>query len=177
MEEKEFDKRSFFWEADTETYNELQKLIKFVSFVSELKECSEEDKIKAGKIIDVIKNLHHAELISHLGIDLDLKDHSVTIGSNKKPGVYLRKWRVWFECEFFQIEAASYHSDEPGEYYDDQYSYNSFVSFNKDHDSSNGYERKSINEDINEFVNDALHYESYLTKTLNNVEVDIDIWG
>ncbi len=177
MEEKEFDKNTFFWEADDKTYKELQKLIKFVSFVSELKECNEEDKIKAGKIIDIIKNLNHAELISHFNVCLELRDYNITLESKVNPGIYLRNWTILFECGFFQIEAASYYSDKPGEPFNDQYSYNSYVSFKKEHDNSNGFERIFINEDIDEFVKDALNYESYLTKDLDDVEVYIDIWG
>lgn len=173
MEEKEFDKNTFFWEADDKTYNELQKLIKFVSFVSELKECNEEDKIKAGKIIDVIKNLNHAELISNFNVCLYLRDYT----KKESPDIYLRKWMIWFECGFFQIEVASYYSDKPGEPINEQYFYTSYVSFKKEHDSSNGFERIFINEDIDEFVKDALNYESYLTKDLDDVDVDIDIWG
>ena len=177
MEDKEFDKKSFFWEADDETYNELQKLIKFVRFVSELKECSEADKIKAVKIIDVIKNLNHAELIRHFNVCLDIKDYTPTKYRKENPGIYLRKWMIWFECGFFQIEAASYHSDEPGEPFDDQYYYESYVSFRKEHDSSNDFERIYINKDIDDFVNDALNYESYLTKDMDDVDIDINIWG
>ena len=173
MEDNEFDKNTFFWEADDKTYNELQKLIKFVKFVSELKECSEEDKLKVEKIIDVIKNLNHAELISNFNVCLYLRDNTI----KESPDIYLRKWMIWFECGFFQIEAASYYSDDPGEPIDDHYFYTSYLSFKKEHDSSNGFERICINKDIDEFVNDALNYESYLTKSLNDVEIDIDIWG
>ncbi|MFZ4413863.1 MAG: hypothetical protein ACOYOV_12335 [Bacteroidales bacterium] len=176
MEEKEIDKKSFFWGADDETYNELQKLKKFVRFVSELKECSEEDKIKAGKIVDVIKNLNHAELISHFNVCLNLTDYTPPKYRKENPSIYLRNWTIWFECGFFEIEAASYYSNEPIEPFNGQYSYNSYVSFRKEHDSSNGFERIYINKDIDEFVNDALNYESYLTKDLDDVDVNIDIW-
>ncbi len=177
MKEKEFDKKSFFWEADVETYNELQKLIKFVSFVSNLKECSEEDKRKASKIIDVIKYFNHAELISHFDIWFFIKDNSISRDSNKNPDIYLRNWVISLDCGSLEISAGSFDFHRNYSPVDEHFYYSSCINFAKDWEGINDNKRVRISVDINEFVNDALNYKSYLTNTLKDIEVDIDVWG
>lgn len=176
MENQELNKAEFFWKADDQTYNELQKLIRFVSFVAGMDECSAGGKRKAEEIIEVIKNINEPEKIKHFNVCLDLKDLTF-YDKNKDKGIYLRGWNLWFECGFLVIEAASYQRENlPTDPYEGHLFYKSYVGFKKDGPYNEQFKRVCLEDDITEFVDDALNYKEYVTATLNEIEIDIDVW-
>lgn len=162
---------AYFREIDIKTYNELQKLIRFVNLVADMNECSAKDKTKAKEIIDIIKNINIPEKIKHFNVCFDLKNYAYDSYKVGDKIINFRKWDVWFEFGFFQIEAATYYINDINPI-EEHFYYNSYVSFRKDDDIS---EKVCITSDIDEFVADAMNYKNYITDTLKKIDIDIDI--
>jgi len=176
MTYQEPNKAEYFWKADDQTYNELQKLIRFVRFVAGMEECSVEGKRKAEEIIEVIKNINEPEKIKHFNVCLGLKDLTF-YDKNKDKGIYLREWNLWFECGFLEIRAASYQRDKPPpEPNEEHFYYHSYVSLKKDGEYNEDFKRVYLESDINDFVEDALNYKEYVMDTLNEIDLDIEVW-
>jgi hypothetical protein len=68
--------------------------------------------------------------------------------------------------------AQSKHTHEPLGSYGEDFYFNSMIYFKKEI----SYERMYMSNDLEYFVADALKYERYITETLNEVEVEIDVY-
>jgi hypothetical protein len=159
------------WKPDKVTYDNIQKLKKFVDFVSNLEYATGLDKRKAKEIISLIENIDKPKTHKEWNVCLDIFDPEIQYG-NEKEGFYWRKWSVYFELGTLQIEAETYHTaDDSGHYGDDFYYYGD-IFFNKNIICDRVYFEK----DINEFINDAVNYKNYVTESLNVIEIDIDVW-
>jgi len=162
---------SEFWIIDNDTYNKLQPLKTFVDFVAGLKYSTPDEKQKAIEIRNLIDNIDKPETFKSWNVCLDIFDTSIQNGNNKEGGVYWRKWSVYFELEFLEIEAMTKHIEDPINHYGNDYYYGAFISFGKEPYNSRLY----FKEDLKMFIEDAKCYEKYITASLNEVEVDIDI--
>ena len=161
---------SEFWIPDIETYNQLQKLKKYVDFVAGLAYSSAEDKTKAEEIKLLIETIDKPEsFLNNWWVGLDIFDYDIQGG--RGTGIYWRKWWVSFELDSLVVEAESYHSDDPG-YCVDYYHFDGFVNFQKEIT----HQRVWMDTDLDEFIEDAMNYKSYVTEALNEIEVDIDVW-
>lgn len=161
---------SEYWVPDIETYNQLQKLKKFVDFVVGLEYSKAEDKTKAEEIKLLIENIDKPEsFLKNWWIGLDIFDYDIQGG--RGTGIYWRKWLVSFELDTLEIEAESYHNDDPG-YCVDYYHFHGYVNFQKEIT----HQRVWMDTDLDEFIEDAMKYKSYVTEALNEIEVDIDVW-
>jgi hypothetical protein len=161
---------SEFWIPDVDTYNHLQKLKKFVDFVAGLEYSTSEDKTKVEEIKLLIENIDKPESFKEWCVSIDIYDWEVQGGHGK--GIYWRGWCVWFELGMLEIEAF-YHILDENRYTDDYSSYYDYINFNKEIKG----ERVYMDTDLNEFIEDAMNYKSYITETLNEIEVEIDIWN
>jgi hypothetical protein len=159
------------WIADTDTYNKLQKLKVFVNFISALKYATEKDKQAASEIINLIENINKPETFKSWNVCLDIFDREIQYGANKKEGFYWRSWSVYFEIDTIEIEVKSRHTCEPLGHYGDDFNFYAMVSFVKE----NTFDRIYMPADVESFVADALKYESYITESLNVVEIDIEV--
>ena len=153
--------KSEFWIPDSETYNHLQKLKKYVDFVAGLEYSTAEYKTKAEEIKLLIENINKPEsFLKNWFVGLDIFDYDIQGG--RGTGIYWRKWCVSFEFGSLEIEAESYHSDDPG-YCIDYYHYNGGIFFEEEITCQRIY----METDLNEFIEDAMNYKSYITETLN----------
>jgi len=177
MDNQAFDKIAYFWKVDDKTYNELQKLIRFVGFVASMEECSTGGKSKAEEIIDILKAINEPNKIKHFNVCLDLRNFTLYHKNEADKGIYLRKWEVWFECGFFEIEASSFQINKPPmDPYDGHLYYRAHVVFKEAVNFDESFKRVYIESDIDEFVEDALNYKNYVTGTLNDIDIDINVW-
>jgi len=158
-----------YWIADDDTYSKLQKLKEFVDFVAGLEYTTDEQKTHVAEIKTLIETINKPETIKDWYIGIDIFDSEVQ--TRKREGIYWRKWMVCFEEDRLVIEAQSKHS-EYFDYSTDFYNYNGSVNFLKDCSPQRIY----LENDPNEFIADAKNYKSYITETLNEIEIDINIW-
>ena len=165
-------KQNKIWKIDKLAYEEIQKLKCFADFISELEFIEPKQKAKIDEIKSLIESIDRPEIHKNWNICLNIFDREIQDGTNEKEGFYWRKWSVYFEMESLEIEAESNHTaDDLGHYGDDFNCYGA-VYFGKNIDGDRIY----LDTDLNEFVNDAKQYKKYLTETLNDIEIDIDIW-
>ena len=79
-----------YWQPDKETYDELQQLRTFLSFVANLKEATAKDKEAAEKIDAFIINIDKIETKREWNICLDIFDYEIQTGLNNTGGIYHR---------------------------------------------------------------------------------------
>lgn len=70
------------------------------------------------------------------------------------------------------IEAESKHTADVLGHYGDDFCYYSEIHLGEDSKIQGAY----MNVDISEFIKDSMSYEKYITDSLNDIEIDIDIW-
>lgn len=158
-----------YWTPDTKTYQELQKLKKFVDFVAGLEYVSPEEKNNAEIIKQQIENFNQPYPTYECHVSLNLFNYDLRECKGK--GTYRRKWSVCFERNIFEIEAKC--QDVGDDYYkDNKTTYYGIIYFKKDIPCKRMY----METDINEFIADAMNYKSYINESLNEIEVNIEIW-
>ena len=158
-----------YWTPNKLIYNNIQELKKFVKFVSNLEFAEIGDRSKADEIIYLIENIDKPETYKDWYIYLNIFDRELQNDSTKD-GTYWRKWLVYFESGVLGIEAESKQVNIL-EHSGDDFCYYGGVYFAKDLNCQRIY----LNVDVNEFINDAYDYKKYITETLNDIEVDIEI--
>ena len=144
------------WIPDEFCYLELQKLKKFVFFISELDLCSVLDKNKAFEIIELIENINNPETYKDWNLSLDIFDEEIRDGKERESGIFWRNWSVWFDKNSINIEAETKHTNEIGHYGVD-YSYYGTIYLTKEIQC----ERIYMKNDLNDFFSDALNYKKY----------------
>ncbi len=168
MESKKID----YWKPNKATYNKIQQLKEYINFIAQLECSNEKDKRNAEEIIFLIENIDKQTTYKNWMVCLDIFDREVQDGTNKNGGFYCRKWSVSFESGFLEITAESKHTSEPLEHFGDDYYYYGGVYF----DNNMKGKRIFLDQPITEFINDVKQYKKYITKTLNDVEMDINVW-
>ena len=164
--------QSKIWKLDKKTYEEIQKLKYFTDFISELELITPEQKLKVEKIKYLIENIDKSETHKQWNICLDIFDREIQDGRNDKEGFYWRKWSVYFESDSLEIEAESNHTSDDLGHYGDDFFYYGTVYFRENIEGQRVY----LYRDLMEFINDVKDYKKYITKTLNDIDIDIDIW-
>lgn len=159
-----------FWIPDEATYIKIQKLKKYVTFIAGLEFSTDEDKEKASEIIFLIENINKPETFRSWNICLDIFDLDIQYGFNKSKGIYWRTWSVYFEGDSLEIEASSKHSDDIF-HFDDNFHYFGLIYFAKNIEC----QRLFLETDIDEFVTDASNFKKYITESLNEIEIDIEV--
>jgi len=160
-----------YWIPDSETYNQLQKLKKYVDFVAGLPYSTAQHKTKAEEIKLLIENIDkHEAFLKEWCVCIDIFDFEIQNG--KGTGIYWRKWGVCFEMARFEIDSSYYVLDED-RWTDDYSAYYCNINFEKE----TTHERIWGNTNLDEFIADAMKFESYITESLNEIEVEIDIWN
>jgi len=183
-----------YWTPDAKTYQELQKLKKFVDFVAGLEHVSPEEKSNAEIIKQQIENFNQPYPTKYWNVSFNIYGFNLP-ESNKKDARNNCSWRNWhvsFEHDDLEIEAfyqtlekekyedlESSNKDsstnktvEDNYYTDDHTTYYTQIYFKKDIPC----ERMYMETDINEFIADAMNYKSYINESLNEIEVNIEIW-
>jgi hypothetical protein len=163
--------KSETWKPDETTFNKIQKIKKFVDFVANLDFVNDENKLKAKEIKYLIENINNPETHKNWNVCLDIFDREIQNGIGKE-GFYWRKWSVYFEIEKLEIEAESNHTADDLGHYGDDFCYYAVIYFGKDTKGQRTY----MDVDINEFIKDSMNYKNYITESLNDIEVDIEIW-
>lgn len=159
------------WKPDETTFNKIQELKKFVDFVANLEYATKEDKTKAKEIKYLIENINNLETHKDWNVCLDIYDRKIQYGIEKE-GFYWRKWSVYFEMESLAIEAETKHTADDLGHYGTDFCFYGSINFRKD---ING-QRIYMEDDISEFIKDAMNFKKYITESLNEIEVDIDVW-
>ena len=67
---------SSLWIANADTYNKLQKLKAYVTFVAGLKYATEKDKQVAAEIINLIENINKPDTFKSWNVCLDIFDQN-----------------------------------------------------------------------------------------------------
>ena len=160
------------WKPDKKTYEEIQKLKRFANFISKLEYIAPEQKSKIEEIKFLIKNIDKPETHKEWNICLDIFDREIQGKVNGKEGFYWRKWSVYFEFGSLEIEAESNHTADDRGHYGDDFFFYGIIHFGKNITRDKIY----LDTDLNKFVEDAYEYKKYITKTLNQIEIDVDIW-
>jgi hypothetical protein len=160
-----------FWKIDTETYNQIQKLNKFVDFVKSLEYSSEQDKVNCKIIKDLIATIDNPETFKVWNICIDITDSDVQESLNGAKGYYWRTWAVFFEDGNLSIEASSHHTDDYKGHKNEYFSYFGDVYFKNKKDIRHIY----LDTDIDLFVKDAKNYKNYIIDGLKEIEIDISI--
>ena len=158
-----------YWIIDTKTYHEVQKIKRYVDFVSELEFTSLKDKEKAEEVKFLIENIDKPEYIKEWCVCLDIYNWEVQSGHGK--GIYWRGWRVWFELGKLEIEAF-YHILDKNHITDDYAPYYGCINFKKEIKGN----RINLDTDLDVFIADLVNYKNYLTDALNEIEIEIDSW-
>ncbi|WP_347175563.1 hypothetical protein [Polaribacter uvawellassae] len=159
------------WKPDESTFSKIQELKKFVDFVANLEFASEKEKRKAKEIKYLIENIHNPKTHKNWNVCLDIFDREIQDGIENE-GYYWRKWSVYFEMESLEIEAETNHTADDLGHYGDDFFYYGTIYFGKEIKGQRIY----MDVDINEFIKDSLNYKKYITESLNDIEIDIDIW-
>lgn len=160
------------WIADADVYNKLQKLKTYVIFVAGLKYATEKDKQAAAEIISLIENINKPETFKSWNVCLDIFDREIQNSANKKEGFFWRSWSVYFEIDTIEIEATSRHTSEPLGHHGNDFNFNATVFFKKEI----ACDRIFMTQELTSFVGDAIKYETYITESLNAVEIDIEVF-
>lgn len=159
------------WKADEATLIQIQELKKFVDFVANLEFATSEDKTNAEEIKYLIENIHDPKTHKAWSVCLDIFDPEIQLYN--KEGIYWRKWDVFFEAECLDVEAESNHTSDALGHYGNDFCFYYNVCFSNDCNGKRIYK----SDDISEFVKDAMNYKNYITESLNEVEVEIEVWG
>ena len=163
------EKQTRFWIIDSATFNELQILKTFLHFVAHTKYATESDKRDADKICYLIENLDNTDSFKNWNIALDIYNRDLMHSGNKEQGVYWRTWSVSFENAHLEIEAKTRHTAEPLHHYGNDFEYYENIHFRKKITGTPIH----INGDLKEFVADAMNYNSYITDSLKDIEIDV----
>lgn len=159
------------WQPDNDTFSKLKKLLNFIDFISNLEHATENDRLKAEEIKNLILNLKSLEVRKNWIVSLYIFDRDVQCG-HVKEGFYLRKWCVSFEKETLEIEAESKHTSDAIGHFGDDFYYYGHVFFENDLNIKRVY----LKDDIDNFISDAFNYEKYITESLNDIEIEIDVF-
>lgn len=159
------------WQPDETTFNKIQELKQFVDFVANLEFSTEKDKTKAKEIKYLIENIHNPKNHKNWNVCLSIFAPEIQNGI-KKEEFYWRKWSVFFEMESLEIVAESKHTADDFGHYGDSFYYYGAIYFSKDIKGQRIY----MDVDISEFISDSLNFTKYITASLNEIDVDIDVW-
>ncbi len=162
-----------FWIIDTDTYQQLQSLKLFIKFVSGLGCATSTDKKTANEIIYLLENINRPNSFKSWNVCLDIFDRHIIDSSEKLTGFYWRSWSVYFENNTLEIEAKSRHTEDDHNHYGDDFYYYTWIDFKKEVD----WDRISMSEPIDNFIADAYNYEAYITESLKDVEIEMEIWN
>lgn len=154
------------------TQKDIQELIQFINFVVNFKDVSLTAKETAKEIMYLLKNLNNTETHKNWNVSLDIFDYTFQTNNNKKEGIYLRNWVVSFENDYLNIEAESSHTSYPLGDYDGDFSFYGSIYFGNEVKNQTVF----LDTSISKFLEDAINYKKYLTATLKDVEIDIEIY-
>ena len=160
-----------YWIIDKASLENIQKLNRFVDFVSGLEQTSSEHKKKATELKYLIENLDKPETFKEWLVCLDIFDESRQYRYIKDAGIYWMKWWVFFEMGKLEIQIESESIDNEG-FSDEESFFYSFINFKKEIE----HERFFGDTNLDKFVEHALNFKNHLTKDLNYIETEIDIW-
>ena len=163
-------KKPEYWIVDDSTYQKLQPLKRFVDFVAGLPYTTELHKRNAEEIKGLIETINQPETIKEWSVCLNIFD--LEVQARKRNGIFWREWRVYLESGFLEIESANHLTDENGST-NEELSYHALIYLER---KVKG-DRICLNNDLHEFIDDAMNYQKYITEGLNEVEVDIDIFS
>ena len=157
---------------DYKTVGQIRKLKEFVKFVSNLEMATTDNFQKAEQIITHLDTIEIAGQTTNWKVCLDIFDHNVQYGYPQQKGFYRRKWFISYELNTIMIEAESNHTARNLGHYGDDFNFFGGIYYDKAAKGNQIY----LSGDIEEFVADAKNYKSYITETLNEEEIEIDIW-
>ena len=162
---------SDIWIPDTATYNSIQKLKNFVTFVATTKYATEVDKKTARKIVYLIDNIDKPATFKNWMVHFDILNSDLDYHHNKKSGIYQRYWCVTFEDYTLEIEAITKHTNEPLYHFGNDFEYYAAIFFKKEIP----FQRFYINNSVERFVADARNYKMYKSKLMSNIELDFNV--
>lgn len=163
--------KSNFCQKDKATFDKLQQLKIGVDFISNLNFATDKQRVVAEKVKYLIENIDSPEHRKDWCVSLDIFDVELQT-RRRKNGVYWRQWLMNFENNELQIIAESKHSSKVNGHYGNDFSYFASIYFG---DKDVKY-RIQFDEDIYEFMQDLKNYQKYITDTLNELEINIEVF-
>ena len=101
---------------------------------------------------------------------MTIEDIHLRYNLDNDNGVYLRGWFASFEDNVLEIKCETLHTSSDFHYGDDLHC-SLYISFGSSFDEQQVYSTGNIKE----FVQDAMKYEQYMTDSLKEVEIEMDI--
>lgn len=157
---------------DEKTITELQKLIPAVQYVANLPATDKEQKKACEEIVTWFENLNTSQAKEiNWNLFLDILDQDIMYGCDNKRGYYNRAWHLSFEGGIFEATAKSIHShlsDNGLDHHGSDYFFDAMVLFK----SNQSY----FSNDCASFIDDIKKYKSYISSTLNTIEIDVEVY-
>lgn len=147
----------------------ISDLIRFLDLLLSISESTPQELQHAEKIRDILEDFENNQGKWEWNIALNIYDMDLMDG--KGQGVFCRKWMASFERGTLEIEAGTYHTKDDSGYYVSGFRLWKHIDFNK-----NMVHQHPAGHTIADFVEDARNYLSYITASLNDIEVDIELW-
>jgi hypothetical protein len=157
------------WIPDISTYNELQKLKKFADFVARLDRVNDNTQ-KVKEIHYHIENIDKPETYKIWNVCFNIIDYEA-LGNKNVGGIFRRHWSVYFENDYIDITAETRHTEDEIYHYGNDFFFYGTVYFEKNIECQRIY----MDKNIDEFIADAMNYKKYITETLNEIEIDIEV--
>ena len=160
-----------FWKIDTETYTEIQKLTRFLDFISGLKYATELDKENCKIIKTKIENINNPETYKYWNVTLRIHLNQAD-GKINENLPHLKVWDVTFENNILEIEIKEITANNPlNIHYGDNFYFGGVIHFKQDSNIKNVF----LSDSINLFISDALDYKKYLRNGFDDIDIDVDI--
>ena len=155
------------WILDKQGCHELQKLKRFVNFVAELPDVTEEQRENAEVINWLIENIDRPETYKEwscrIGIDYEFEDN------NPVKQLEGKVWWVRFMYKHLSIYGAAEFYIPERTYDTTEYRYDSKITF----DTKNPSAPLAINISIDNFIASAMDYKKHINDKAIGIEIEI----
>lgn len=167
--------KSKIWVPDQDTFNQILKLQKFVTFVGNLEATPKEQKERVTEINAILKDFENGNSKKQFSISLDILHTNLNYREEDKENIdehYYRSWFLCYEQKSLEIEVETKSSGLDSEKYEKEFFYSGTIYFERKLMPRRVY----LDTPIEEFLKDAFSYKKYTSKIHNEIEIDLDIW-
>ncbi len=147
----------------------IKDIFHFLNLLTGIGERTLKELRYAEEIREILENFEDRRGEWEWHLSLSIFDMSLMDG--KGQGVFCRKWIIFFEQGILEYEVGTYHTQDDSGYYGNDFRFWKSIDFNK-----GSVHQAPPQHSIGDFVEDAKNYRKYITASLNDVEVDIDLW-
>lgn len=151
-------------EETLEVYTQIKQLSEFVKFVTNIEQATEQDRSKGERVIKCLNSISKPEEYEYFSISLDLYAYGVD------SGCIWRTWSIYSEIDFFTITAESHYVEGTEPEVEDYY-----FGYTVQFDVNRNIEKTYFVQPISRFIEDVKQYKNYITKDLNDIEIEFDL--